>query len=77
MALVIGHNRINYLWDSLKEYTVFSFPEYKTLDSLKEEEIYQVAPFFSVSTELLPSYSFKIRQKHLDHTDIKLPSIIN
>ena len=72
MALVIGHNRINYLWNSLKEYT-----EYKTLDFLKEEEIYQVAPFFSVSTELLPSYSFKIRQKHLDRTDIKLPSIIN
>ena len=51
MALFIGHSQEEYLSDYLdKAYlSVFSYPGYGTLNCLREDNLFDVAPFFSVS----------------------------
>ena len=52
MALVVGHSQTKYLSDYLCKgsYTVFSYSGYKTLQFMYERDVFEVAPFFSVST---------------------------
>ena len=51
MALVIGHSQVKYLSDYLDKanFSVFSYPGYGTLNFLREDDLFDVAPFFSVS----------------------------
>lgn len=51
MALVIGHSQVKYLCDKLSkhDFCVFSFPGYKTAQFLKEDVLFDVIPYFSVS----------------------------
>jgi hypothetical protein len=52
MPLVVGHSQTKYLSDYLCKgsYTVFSYSGYKTLQFMYERDVFEVAPFFSVST---------------------------
>ena len=51
MPLVIGHSQAKYLSEYLRpdEFSVFSYPGYRVCDFLDTEDIFEVAPYFSVS----------------------------
>jgi hypothetical protein len=50
MSLVIGHSQTKYLSDYLnvEDYSVLSYPGYRTSQFLEEDVIFEVSPFFSV-----------------------------
>lgn len=59
MAFIVGHSQTKYLSDYLNsaEYTVFSYPGYKTLDFMGEDIVFEVASFFSVCN--LPAFYYQ------------------
>ena len=55
MAVVIGHSQIKYLSEYLPKdsYSVFAFPGYRIRQFLTEDVLYDVVPYFSVSTKIV------------------------
>ena len=51
MALVIGHSQTKYLSDYLnvEDYSVFSYPGYRTSQFMDESVVFEVSSYFSVS----------------------------
>ena len=50
MALVIGHSQTKYLSDylSVEDYSVFSYPGYRTSQFLEQNVLFEVSSYFSV-----------------------------